>query len=46
MHVTRYKRQAFLFLAAILVPAAVLVGLATVYELRSLENFIPPAPKP
>ena len=29
MHVTRYKRQVFLFLAAILIPAAVLVGLAS-----------------
>jgi tetratricopeptide (TPR) repeat protein len=38
MHVTRYKRQVFLFLAAILVPAAVLVGLASriLYQDREL----------
>ena len=38
MRVTRHKRQVFLFLAAILVPAAVLIGLATrlLYEDREL----------
>jgi hypothetical protein len=38
MRVTRYKRQVFLFLAAILVPAAVLVGLASriLYQDRGL----------
>ena len=38
MHVTRYKRQVFLFLAAILVPAAMLVGLASriLYQDREL----------
>jgi len=38
MQVTRYKRQVFLFLAAILVPAAVLVGLASriLYQDREL----------
>ncbi len=38
MSVTRHKRQALLFLAAILVPAAVLVGLATrlLYQDREL----------
>jgi len=40
MHVTRYKRQVFLFLAAILVPAAVLVGLASriLYQDRELAT--------
>ena len=38
MRVTRHKRQVFLFLAAILVPAAVLVGLASriLYQDREL----------
>jgi hypothetical protein len=38
MSVTRHKRQALLFLAAILVPAAVLIGLATrlLYQDREL----------
>src|SRR5580704_11846166 len=38
MHITRHKRQVFLFLAAILVPAAVLVGLASrmLYQDREL----------
>jgi len=38
MRVTRHKRQALLFLAAILVPAAVLIGLATrlLYQDREL----------
>jgi hypothetical protein len=38
MRLTRHKRQIFLFLAAILVPAAVLVGLASrmLYQDREL----------
>ncbi len=38
MRITRHKRQVFLFLAAILVPAAVLVGLASrmLYQDREL----------
>jgi hypothetical protein len=38
MRLTRHKRQVFLFLAAILIPASVLVGLAgrMIYQDREL----------
>jgi hypothetical protein len=44
MRVTRYKRQVFLFLAAILVPAAVRVGLASriLYQDEELAAKRPP----